>query len=240
MSESKAKPSSGQALSDALAKLKVYDHGSPRAPLLPIDRAASSLPSGSSGGKQLEQELLAILRAGCSVVAQDYVCSRFVLVGSEAAVPALEALLGSRELTTSARTALEHIPHAVATRALQDSLPKLTAEHQAEVLSSLGARRDPAAVVTLAAYLRYSDPVVFGAAAAALAQIGSAKAAEALMKSYAAGSQPARKALADPLLTCAEQLHAAGKKGEAERICALLDDPAQPRYVRKAATRGRG
>jgi hypothetical protein len=112
MSESKAKPSSGQALSDALAKLKVYDHGSPRAPLLPIDRAASSLPSGSSGGKQLEQELLAILRAGCSVVAQDYVCSRFVLVGSEAAVPALEALLGSRELTTSARTALEHIPHA--------------------------------------------------------------------------------------------------------------------------------
>ena len=98
-------------------------------------------------------------------------CQRLGVVGDEAAVPALAALLGDPNLSHYARTALETIPGPSADRALRDAVAGLEGALLVGVVNSLGVRRDPEAIAVLAP-LRYGkDREVAEASTAAISRI---------------------------------------------------------------------
>ena len=225
-------------LDAAFSALRSYDQGSSRAALLPIDEAVVAALPDPAARLALETRLLVALSAGGSGVALEYLCAKLTLLGSALAVPALAALLDQPALTTAARNALEASPHPEATAALRAQLPRLKGVLLVGVIHSLGLRRDAASVPALTRLLPHENPSVAGAAAAALGEIGTPAAAQALgafQPNAPAGLQPA---LADACLVCAERLVASYQRPAAQSLYQLLSAPAQPRHIRQAAARG--
>jgi HEAT repeat protein len=158
-------------------------------------------------------------------------------------VPALAALLADKDNAHAARDTLEAMPGPEAVQAIRESLPKLTGLQKVGAIQTLGTRRDAASTAALAGLLADQDRQVAAAAAAALGEIGTLEAAEALRKpgpnAFVGRPFQAVSVLADALLACAERLAADGKKAESQAIYAALDVPEQPKHVRWAAGRGR-
>jgi HEAT repeat protein len=207
-----------------------YNSGSGRAALLPIDDAVVASLGDAAARKDLAQRLAAVLSAEVSAVAKEYACSKLRLIGSVESVPALAALLGDKDLAHAARDALEAMPYPEAVQAIREALPKLAGLQKVGAIQSLGTRRDVQSVAALAGLLADQDRQVASGAAAALGEIGTLEAADALRK--------AAPAAADALLACAERLAADGRQAEAKAIYAALDVPEQPKHVRWAASRG--
>ena len=105
------------------------------------------------------------------------------------------------------------------------------------VISSLGARRDSAAVAALDGLLKDNDPAIARAAALALGAVGNAESAAALQLAQQASSGNPLT-LIDALLSCAEALLAGNKPADASAIYKTFAQDNQPRLVRLAATRG--
>lgn len=226
------------ALLSAFEALKTYDHGSSRAALLPIDEAVAASLDEAAARRQLEQRLVNALKHGGPATAREYLCSKLTLIGSDAAVSALAALLGDRATATAARNALEAIPGNKATKALRDSLPKLVGLQQIGVINSLGARRDAESVRALTRLLPGPDAGIAAAAAAALGDIATTRAARALRDFLPRAPATLRLRMADAILHCAERLVEAEKQTEARKLYQLLAAPAQPKQVQQAAARG--
>jgi len=224
-------------LEEAFAVLKQYDWGSDMAPLQPIEDAVAASHDQAEVRRDLENRLIAALQSDISRDAKDYVCRKLAIVGTAAAVPALEPLLGEKDYSHMARIALERIPAPEAAQALRDAAGKVGNELKVGVISSLGSRRDAAAVPVLNSLLKDGDPSVAGAAAAALGAIGSVDAASVL-KAAATSAAGNNQAVADALLACAEALLAGQKQADALAIYRSLASDHQARLVRLAATRG--
>src|SRR5437867_6459378 len=141
-------------LDTAFEALKKFDWGSDLAALNPIEDAAIAAHEKLEAGKELESRLVAALQSELSLDAQEYVCRKLAMVGTAAAVPSLAVLLVKKEISHMARFALERIPASEAAQTLRDALPKVSGPLKIGVISSLGARRDTAAVATLASLLK--------------------------------------------------------------------------------------
>ena len=76
-------------------------------------------------------------------------CRKLTIVGTAASVPALAGLLGDKDHSHMARYALERIPAPEAGQALREALARLSGNLKIGVISSLGLRRDAAAVSAL-------------------------------------------------------------------------------------------
>jgi HEAT repeat protein len=226
------------AVGRAFESLTTYDHGSSRGALMPIDDAVVAAVGDAGARKALEQRLAAVLRAKVSPLAKQYVCSKLGLIGSADSVPALAELLAEGDVAHAARSALESIPCPEAIQALRDSLPKLAGLQKVGIVDSLGARRDAQSVLALTALLEDPDRQVASAALAALGNIGTPEAAQALQGFLPKAPEVIRLGVADALLACAERLLADGKKAEALAIYKALADPRQPKPIRVAASRG--
>jgi hypothetical protein len=187
--------------------------------------------------QQLENRLLAALKGNLSRDARDYVCRKLATVGSTAAVPVLAGLLTNEDSSHMARFALERIPAPEAAAALREALGKVNGDLRIGVISSLGSRRDAAAVPALSGLLTDSDPATARAAALALGTIGNSESAGALTTALKSAGGNA-KDMVDALLQCAESLLADRKLPEASSIYKSLNEPQQPRLIRLAATRG--
>jgi HEAT repeat protein len=135
-----------------------------------------------------------------------------------------------------ARYALERITAPEAADALREALGKVKGDLMIGVISSLGARRDSAAVVPLGRLLRDDDPSLARAAALALGAIGHAESATVLHAALQAGTGN-KQTVVDALLSCAEAMLAGNKQADALSIYKALADQ-QGRLVRLAATRG--
>jgi HEAT repeat protein len=224
-------------LDTAFESLKTFDWGSDLAALNPIEDAAIAAHEKPEVGKDLESRLVAALQRELSLDAQEYVCRKLAMVGTAAAIPRLTALLIKKEISHMARFALERIPAPEASQALLDALPKVSGPVKVGVISSLGARRDSAAVAALGGLLKDSDPAIARAAALALGAIGNAESAVALqLAQQASTGNPLT--LIDALLSCAEALLAGNKPAEASAIYKSFEQASQPRLVRLAAARG--
>lgn len=223
-------------LDKAFEALKTYDWGMDPGLIKPIDEAIVSTHGDAAARKDLESRLIEVLKSDAPRAAKDAVCRALRTIGTAAAVPALAALLSDEKLSHMARYALERIPAPEAGKALAEALPKVGGKLRIGVASSLGARREEAAVELLQTSLSDSDPAVARSAALALGGIGSPAANQVLAAAKAGAGT--KDAIADSLLECAENLLAAGKKAEAkaayEKI--LGDNPSKA--VKIAATRG--
>jgi HEAT repeat protein len=224
-------------LDNAFEALKKYDWGSNLDALAPIDDATVAAERDARSGQELETQLIAALKGNLSRDAHDYVCRKLTLVGTAACVPVLAGLLGNKATAHMARYALERIQAPEAGTALREALGSLNGNLKIGVITSLGSRRDAAAVGSLGSLLHDNDPSVARAAALALGAIGSADSATVLQSALhsPAGNQ---QAVIDGLLHCAEALLAAGKPADALAIYKSLCDESHGRLVRLAATRG--
>jgi HEAT repeat protein len=215
---------------------KTYDWGVDPNAIKPLNDAVISSHGDVAARKDLEDRLIAVLKTEIPRAAKDAVCRALRTAGTAASVPALAALLPSEELSHMARYALELNPAPEAGKVLLEALPRLSGKLKLGIISSLGARREAAAIAPLQALLAGNDPEAAHAAAHALGTIGSIAAAKILVTAKPA---PATKeAIADASMECAEELLASGNKVAAKATYEklLANKPSKP--VQIAATRG--
>ena len=98
-------------------------------------------------------------------------CQRLAVVGDEAAVPALARLLSDAKLSHYARTALEPMSGESVDQALREALGRLEGELLIGVINSIGLRRDPGSLGTLARLRHGDDASVADAATWAINRI---------------------------------------------------------------------
>jgi HEAT repeat protein len=224
-------------LNQAFEALNKFDYGHPLSDVQAIDDAIVASHTNTDVREDLQQRLIAVLGTNISRSAKDYVCRKLAIVGTAAAVPALENLLSSEEYSHLARHALERIAGTESTNALTTAATTLSGKLKLGAIGSLGTRHDDQALTTLTRLLSDSDPAVVRAAALSLGAIGGASAAEALQLSLK-NARGDRSSLIDGLLSCAESLLGHKKTSEATAIYQSLAGEDQPRLVRLAATRG--
>jgi len=224
-------------LDNAFEALKTFDWGTDLTALAPIDEAVTAAHGKADLTADLENRLLAALKGDLSRDARDYLCRKLAIIGTTAAVPVLAGLLESENSSHMARFALERIPAPVAAQALREALPRVNGNLKIGVISSLGGRRDPAAVQALRGLLRENVAAIARASALARGALGSVEAATALQAFLATASGDKQVAV-DALLACGEALLAGNRKAEAMSIYKSLAGEKQPRLVRLAATRG--
>jgi HEAT repeat protein len=181
-----------------------------------------------------EDRLLAVLRADASPQEKSDACRELARIGSRQAVPALAPLLADETLSHMARFALEPIADPAVDEAFRDALGKVKGQLLVGIISSIGVRKDPAAVQPLAEFLTDSDPAVAQAAAHALGGIGGT-AVPVLEGVLSASSGANQLAVCDGLLRCAEATSGAAALAIYDKLRALPDLPLQ---LRVAALRG--
>jgi len=117
-------------------------------------------------------KLLAVLQdQSASQYSKAKACQRLAVVGDASAVPALRPLLSDPVLSHYARTALEPMPGKQVDEALRAALANLQGRLLIGVISSIGKRRDPEAIVALERLRRGDDVEVSRAASVALGHI---------------------------------------------------------------------
>jgi HEAT repeat protein len=224
-------------LDTAFEALKKFDWGSDLAALNPIEDTVVAAHGNPDAAKELEKRLIAALQGELSRDAKEYVCRKLAVIGTANAVPQLTDLLVNSDSSHMARFALERIPAPEAAKALRDALSKVSGNVKIGVISSLGGRRDSAAVAPLGSLLKDAEPTIARAAALALGAIGNAEAASALQLALqSANVNPLT--IVDAMLSCAEALLAGNQRADASAIYKTFAQENQPRIVRLAATRG--
>lgn len=223
-------------LDTAFEALKKFDWGSDLGALAPIEDAITAAHGKPETGKEIETRLIAAMKGELSRDAREYVCRKLANVGSAACVPGLAALLVDKESSHMSRFALEQIPAPEAAQALREAMPKASGLVKVGIISSLGAKRDAAAVAPLGELLKDGDAAIARAAALALGAIGNVESAAVLQRTLPAGDGPS--AIVDALLSCAEALLSSNKLADATAIYKTFAQDHQPRLVRLAANRG--
>jgi hypothetical protein len=188
---------------------------------------------------QSADKLVAVLKSNGSRKDKADACRELAVVGNSKAVPVLARLLADEELSHMARYALETIPGSNVDRALRSELKRLKGRPLVGVIGSLGVRKDPKAVKPLSSLLHDNDSDVAQAAARALGNIGTTKAARAIEDALPTTAPANRLAFCEGLFRCAENLAANGKTKDAialyDRLRGMTDVPHQ---VRAGALRG--
>lgn len=225
-------------LDEALKTLKTYDWGVDRKVLNPIDEAIIATHGDAAGRKALEKSLVDALSGGISRSAQDYVCRKLRIIGTDQSINALAALLPAEDTSHIARYALERLSAAKACDVMRDALPKVSDKLKPGLIGSLGVRRDEKSVAAISKFLGSSDLLVAKAAAHALGLIGTKTAANELGSFAKKAPEGMKGEAADASLLCAEQLLADGDKATAIAIYKGLQGEGMPKHVKVAATKG--
>lgn len=233
-----ARAADNSQLDAAFDALKTYDYGADRNKLKPIDDAVISSFGKSEERKAIETKLAAVLSTSASRDAKDYCCRVLRQIGTAECVSALAALLGDKELSSSARYALQSIPAPEAGKALRDAISKTSGPQKIGVISSIGGRRDAEAIAAMGECLGDTDKAIAAAAAHALGAIGTKDAAKILTDSLKKAPDEVKPSVADACLEAAERLLAGGDKTTAMTVYKSLTGDEQPKHVRLAARAG--
>ena len=182
--------------------------------------------------------LIAVLSSDASLFDKAKACQRLAVLGDQAAVPALAALLGHPKLSNYARCGLEAVPAKSAGDALRRSVNQLQGDQLVGVINSIGQRRDTQAVESLSRLLDHDHRTVAHAAARALGHIGNARAADILRERLSQAAANQRVALADACLVCAQRLLTQDDRQRALGLYATVGSGDVPEHLRMAATSG--
>jgi HEAT repeat protein len=166
-----------------------------------------------------EAALIAVLQsADSSFKDKCDACRELGRVGTKQAVAPLAALLGDEKLSHMARYALEPIPDKSVNEALRSALESVNGLQLVGVIGSIGVRRDRQSTKSLAQLLRHEDSCVAQAAARALGDIGTLRAANAIGRAMSGVSKENQLAFCEGLFRCAEQLVQDKNNSEAKDI----------------------
>ncbi len=214
-----------------------YEPGAGRAALATIEDEVGR--AGPADFPAIEARLLAVLRSPiASAACKRFVCRMLHRIGSAESVPVLAELLTSGDFSHPARYALERMPIPEAGAALRHALSTARGDLRIGIVNSIGARRDPRAVPSLARLLEDAPPVTAAAAAKALGKIGSPAALAALEAAETTLPPELEPAVTDGLLRAAEHLAREGNRSQALALYQRLNAPSQRDVVRTAALDG--
>lgn len=175
------------------------------------------------GPASSEAELVAVLRSDAPEADKAITCKFLAVNGSAAAVPDIAPLLANPRLASWARIPLEAIPGDEASAVLRAAASTLDGQLLAGVLTSLGARRDAAAVPLLASKVSAENTDVAAAASWSLGQIATPEAAAILETAISRAPDPERMDMAArAAVLCGENLVAAGRVEDAVRIYGMV------------------
>jgi HEAT repeat protein len=225
-------------LDEILKEVSSYDGGIDSAALWKLRDYVYARKDDPAGRAQCERKLLQFLKTSATPVAKMAACRYLRVIGSDAAVPALQAMLSDPGAADMAIYALQQIPGGTAEKALLQSLSTTNPATRNAVIAALGARQAAAAVPALALLLQ--QPASAAPATLALGSIGGDAACKALVAAYQGATADLKAAVARSIMMCAEQ-QLAGKNASAALALyePLASDRSLPVPVRKAATMGR-
>ena len=193
---------------------------------------------GGQSPRERELKLIGTLQSDASPAEKAITCKRLAVYGSEAAVPALAALLPDEKLSSWARIALEVIPGPAADEALRQATGKVRGTLLVGVINSIGVRRDARAIDVLAERLKDTDAEVASAAAVALGHIGGEQASKTLQQFLTSASDKVRPAVAEGCILCAEKYLSGEKSAEAAKLYDAVRQSDVPKQKILEATRG--
>ncbi len=225
-----------QAVDDAFTQLASYDDGRPNGPLVALEEHIARTSNDPAARARLAERLAALLaQERTSLAATKFVCEELRLIGGDAQVPALAALLPDPKKSALARFALDAIPGEAAAGALVAALDTTKGDELLGVIDSLGTRREKRVVDRLAELCEVPDDFARSASAAwALACHGTIEAAAALL---------AVKRLPFPYLhfcylDCADRCAQNGLREEARALYEAVLSKGGPTTLRMGALRG--
>jgi len=187
--------------------------------------------------KALELTLTQLLHRDTSFLAKRFACQQLGMIGTDASVPALAALLSSEETAGLACLAFTTYPAGKADAALREATLQASTLVKVQLLQTLGDRGDPKALQLFIQAAADDNRRVSAAGISGLGKNGTKIAIEklrALSKKSAETSRPVLEAL----LTAAQVAAAHGDARTARRVYADLLQPAQELPVRRAAFEG--
>ena len=187
---------------------------------------------------EVRAKALAVLKSDAPLEQKSAACEDLARVGDKDCVPVLAGMLGNEQLSHKARYALEAIPDKSVDEALRAALGTLSGRLLSGVISSIGTRRDSAAVELLGKHLGHRDGDVVRTAAISLGRIGTVAAGKAMLDALKDAKGDTISRICDGLLTCGTNLAAQGQQGEAKKIYDGLLAQDLPVRFRAAALRG--
>jgi HEAT repeat protein len=201
-------------------------------PLIALFAAGSTLAAIPN-----QASALAVLASDAGIEEKARACQHLAAVGGPDAVPVLAAFLADEKLAAHARSGLENIKDPAAGEALRKALPLLSGRLLAGVVTSLGARREAAAVPDLEKLL--ADPSQ-GAAlpvVAALGEIASTEAAKLTLKILKEGPPNLRIPAAHAALVAAARLGTDGRQRAAVAVLEAVRAAELPDHIKAAAAK---
>lgn len=225
-------------LDEILKEVSSYDGGIDSAAFWKLRDYVYARKDDPAARAQCEARLLQFLKTAATPVAKMAACRYLRLIGSDAAVPALQVMLSDPRAADMAIYALQQIPGGAAEKALLQALSTTNPATRNQVIAALGERQVVSAVPALALLLL--QPASGEAATRALGRIGGDAASKALVAAYRGATANLKAAVARSILMCAEQqLARKHPSGALELYELLASDQSLPVPVRKAATMGR-
>lgn len=230
-------PASAGPQEDAMAKVRTYKFGESTAPLSNVEDIVRGSLGSPDRRAAVAASLTELLTSDATPDAKQFACRQLALCGGPENVPGIAAQLTSEELSDYARYALERIPGPEADKALLGALSKAQGKAKVGIINSLGVRGVDEAVNAIAKYTSSKDEELADAAICALGDIGGDKAVKALNAAKRRAGKRHADAVANALLTCAEDFAKAGEKQSAERIYRSLSS-GESDAVQRAAKAG--
>jgi HEAT repeat protein len=228
------------SLKDILKDLASYDFAAGVGALTRLRAYVFTHKDDPKARKETEAALLEFVQASPAPGGLMAACRALSLIGGEASIPVLNALLLKPETTDPARYALERIPGPSADEALLAALDKTQGEIRRGVAFSLGARKTAAAVPALSRLAGGKDPGLAADAVKALGKISGPEAVRALTATLGRSGAAIRSEAASALLLAAEGLMANGDGTGAASVYDNLLAANLPTVMRQAAFKGKG
>lgn len=221
----------------AVEDIRDFDYGRSRKALLAVEKLLNETRGNAELRAAVENELVKVLESKASLARKQFVCQKLWVIGTDASVPNLAALLESEDanLAEAACYALSSNPSAKVDDALRRALSKIEDKALIAVVNLLGERRDAGSVEHIAALTAREDAAVAEAAVAALGKIASDAAAKVLA-SLRKSDDPERRTWANhAFLQCAQELENRGKREAATEIYTGLAATGESEQVRRGA-----
>ena len=231
-------PARAASLDEILKEVSTYDGGIDSAALWKLRDYVYARKDDPAGRAECEATLLQFLKTDATSVAKMTVCRHLRVIGSDAAVPPLQAMLADDRAADMALYALQQIPGGAAGNALVQALETTSVATKIAVIAALGERREAAAVPALVPLLK--QPALSSTVAFALGKIGGDAAAAALVATYAGAPTDLKPVVAASILACADAWLAAKNTSAALRLYEpLSSDMSLPIPLRRAVVMGR-
>lgn len=231
---------SADEIAAALAPLRTYDYGQSRAVPDALDRLVRESHGQPVPRAQLESALVTLLEADLSLAAQQEICRRLAIIGTDQSVPALARMLAHKDgrVAEAACYALAGNPSPAATAALRHALTRANGAGLVAVINLLGNRRDSRSDQDLAALARGREGEIADPAIGALGKIATDSAVQTLRVLRASQNPLLRRTATLALLQAASELASRGRPIEARAIYRELSGSAELPQVRRGALVG--